>query len=89
VGILHAYDRRLSDPLIAALEAEPDLTVGRNEPYAGHLPGDAVDRHGLKHGRNNTLIELRNDLIETEQQQIHWGQRLAPMLEKALAQVPE
>jgi predicted N-formylglutamate amidohydrolase len=89
VGILHAYDRRLSDPLIAALEAEPDLTVGRNEPYAGHLPGDAVDRHGLKHGRNNTLIELRNDLIETEQQQMHWGQRLAPMLEKALAQVPE
>ncbi|MCT4559211.1 MAG: N-formylglutamate amidohydrolase [Pelagimonas sp.] len=88
VGILHAYDRRLSDPLIAALEAEPDLTVGRNEPYAGHLPGDAIDRHALHCGRNNTLIELRNDLIETETAQIQWGKRLAPMLEAALAQVP-
>lgn len=89
IGILHAWDARLSDPLISALEAEPDLTVGRNEPYPGHLPGDAVDRHALKHGRNNTLIELRNDLIDTPQNQDHWGQRLAPLLEQALRQVPE
>ncbi|CUH78280.1 N-formylglutamate amidohydrolase [Tropicibacter naphthalenivorans] len=89
VGILHAYDARLSDPLIALLEAEPDLTVGRNEPYPGHLPGDAVDRHALRHGRLNTLIELRNDLIETEAAQAHWGARLAPLLIKALQQVPD
>ena len=85
VGVLHAWDSRLSDPLIARLETEPDLVVGRNQPYPGHLPGDAVDRHGLQHGRMNTLIELRNDLIETERQQLHWGQRLAPILEQALA----
>ncbi|MBS0125500.1 N-formylglutamate amidohydrolase [Thetidibacter halocola] len=89
VGVLHAWDARLSDPLIAALEAEPDLVVGRNEPYPGHLPGDAIDRHALKHGRNNTLIEVRNDLIETEQAQAHWGARLAPLLEWALAQVKD
>lgn len=87
VGVLHAWDARLSDPLIAALQAEPDLTVGRNEPYPGHLPGDTVDRHALKHGRNNTLIELRNDLIEDAAHQKAWGQRLAPLLEAALAQV--
>jgi predicted N-formylglutamate amidohydrolase len=85
VGILHAYDSRLSDPLIARLEAEPDLVVGRNEPYPGHLPGDAIDRHALHHGRQNTLIELRNDLIETEAAQAAWGQRLAPFLVAALA----
>lgn len=85
VGILHAYDRRLSDPLIARLMAEPDLVVGRNQPYPGHLPGDAIDRHALHHGRQNTLIELRNDLIETEAAQTAWGQRLAPMLVAALA----
>lgn len=89
VGILHAYDRRLSDPLIAALEAEPDLVVGRNEPYPGHLPGDAIDRHALHHGRLNTLIELRNDLIATEATQAGWGARLAPMLQAALAQVTD
>ncbi len=84
IGILHAWDRRLSDPLIALLDAEPDLAVGRNQPYPGHLPGDAVDRHGLKHGRQNTLIELRNDLITTDEAQAAWGTRLAPLLEEAL-----
>lgn len=89
VGILHAYDRRLSDPLIAALEAEPDLVVGRNEPYPGHLPGDAIDRHALHHGRLNTLIEVRNDLIATEATQTAWGERLAPLLQAALAQMTD
>jgi predicted N-formylglutamate amidohydrolase len=85
VGVLHAGDARLSDPLIDLLEAEPDLVVGRNEPYPGHLPGDAIDRHALAHGRHNTLIELRNDLIEAEVGQTHWAARLAPLLKQALA----
>jgi predicted N-formylglutamate amidohydrolase len=89
IGILHAYDGRLSDPLIARLQAEPDLVVGRNEPYPGHLPGDAIDRHALHHGRQNTLIELRNDLIETEAAQAAWGQRLAPLLVAALAETTD
>ncbi|MFW2541184.1 N-formylglutamate amidohydrolase [Primorskyibacter sp. 2E107] len=89
IGILHAWDRRLSDPFIARLEAEPDLSVGRNQPYPGHLPGDAIDRHALHYGRNNTLIEVRNDLIRSEATQDLWGQRMAPMLEQALAQVPD
>jgi predicted N-formylglutamate amidohydrolase len=89
IGILHAYDSRLSDPLIARLQAEPDLVVGRNEPYPGHLPGDAIDRHALHHGRQNTLIELRNDLIETEAAQAAWGQRLAPLLVSALAETTD
>ena len=46
VGILYSYDERLSKPLIAHLTAEPDLVIGDNEPYSGHLPGDAIDRHG-------------------------------------------
>lgn len=89
VGILHAWDRRLSDPLIDLLGREPDLTVGRNQPYPGHLPGDSIDRHALRHGRNNTLIELRSDLIETPETQARWGRRLAPLLDRALAQVPD
>ncbi|MFN3937571.1 MAG: N-formylglutamate amidohydrolase [Gemmobacter sp.] len=86
VGILSAGDRRLSDPLLELLRAEPDLCVGDNEPYSGHLPGDAIDRHALRHGRANTLIELRNDLIASAEGQRYWAARLAPMLEHALAQ---
>lgn len=81
VGVLHAaQDGRFSLPLIARLAAEPDLCIGDNEPYAGHLPGDSIDRHGLQHGRHNTLIELRNDLISEPEGQRHWAARLAPIL---------
>ena len=87
VGILHAFDDRFSDPLLELLHAEADLCIGDNEPYAGHLPGDSIDRHALKTGRANTLIEVRNDLIETPAQQKHWAERLAVLLQGALAKM--
>ncbi len=74
IGILHApADDRLSRPLLAGLYAQPDLCVGDNEPYLGHLPGDAIDRHALQTGRLNTLIELRNDLISDTASQTRYG----------------
>ncbi len=85
VGILYAHDDRLARPLIARLRAEPGLCVGDNEPYAGHLPGDSIDRHATAHGRPNVLIELRQDLIATPEGQQEWAHRLAPVLEAALA----
>ncbi|MBN2907554.1 MAG: N-formylglutamate amidohydrolase [Rhodobacteraceae bacterium] len=86
IGILHAADDRLARPLIDRLRREPDLCVGENEPYGGHLPGDAVDRHAIAHGRPNVLIELRNDVIATAQDQIAWADRLAPILQEVLAE---
>jgi predicted N-formylglutamate amidohydrolase len=84
VGILYAGDDRLARPLLKLLSAEEDLVIGDNEPYAGHLPGDAVDKHALEHGRPNVLIELRNDLIGDHNGQKAWAERLAPILGKAL-----
>lgn len=85
VAVLSSGDRRLADPLIARLRAEGDLVVGDNEPYSGHLPGDAVDRHAIRHGRPNVLVELRNDLIGRAEEQAAWGARLAPLLVAARA----
>ena len=85
VGVLSAWDRRLADPLLTGLTAEPDLAVGDNEPYGGHLPGDTVDRHALRHGRPNALVEIRHDLIREEAEQRAWGLRLAGHLEAARA----
>lgn len=84
IGVLHADDDRLSKPLIAALKAQGGAPVGDNEPYGGHLPGDAVERHALQHGRPNVLIELRNDLIRTATDQANWATRLAPVLQDVL-----
>lgn len=84
VGVLYAGDSRLALPLIARLNAEPDLCVGDNQPYSGHLPGDSLDRHGVQTGLPHVLVEVRNDLIRTPEQQAAWGERLAPMLDAAL-----
>ena len=65
------------------------MCVGDNEPYNGHLPGDAIDRHALAHGRLNTLIEVRNDLIATAEAQQGWADRLARVLVAALADVAD
>lgn len=83
VSVLYAGDTRLAYPLLARLSDEADLCVGDNEPYSGHLPGDALDQHGVQPGRLHVLIEVRNDLIEAEADQHTWGVRLAALLEAA------
>jgi predicted N-formylglutamate amidohydrolase len=86
VGILYSHlDMRLAKLLIARLRLETDLCIGDNEPYSGHLPGDAIDRHALRQNRPNILIELRNDLIATHKDQTLWAQRLAPIFTETLA----
>ena len=85
IGVLYGHDARFALPLLERLRQEPDLVVGENEPYGGHLEGDSVDRHAIKPGRVNVLIELRNDVIRTDAQQRAWAERLAPILEDVLA----
>ena len=85
IGILFAKDRRLADLTIARLQARGNLTVGINEPYDGHLPGDSIDQHALPRDLLNILIEVRNDLIGTKKEQNAWAQLLAPILRQALA----
>lgn len=85
IGVLYAHDARLAHPLIAACQ-DAGWVTGDNEPYIGHLPGDAVDRHALAHGRPNVLIELRQDLIADAAGQALWAARLAPVLQQVLAE---
>ena len=84
VGVLWDRDERIARPLINALDAEPDVCVGDNEPYLGALEGDTMFRHGTMRGLRHVLIEVRQDLIETEEQQIGWARRLAPILERVV-----
>ncbi len=85
IGVLYGQDPRYAVPLLERLRHEHDLVVGENQPYGGHLDGDSVDRHAIKPGRVNVLIELCNDLIENEAQQRAWAERLAPILQEVLA----
>ncbi len=85
VAVLYSHkDTRLALPLIARLRAAGYVT-GDNQPYNGHLDGDAIDRHALQPGRPNVLIEVRNDLIGDAAGQTLWAARLAPILQDILA----
>lgn len=86
-GVLWDRDARLARPMIDLLRAEPDLVVGDNEPYAGHLAGDTMWTHGTRRGLPHALLELRNDLIATEAQQKAWAARLAPIMAASLARM--
>ncbi len=84
LGMLYShYDERLGPPLIQACRDRGWIT-GDNQPYAGHLDGDSIDRHALAQNRPNVLIELRNDLIATEAGQHQWAARLADVLPEVL-----
>lgn len=81
VGLIHDADARFAKSVEAGLRADPSLVVGMNEPYS---PADRVfhtlERHAERRGLAPLMIEIRNDLIRTQDEQASWAQRLAPLL---------
>ncbi len=85
VGILYDRDERLARPLIEALKAiRRGLVVGDNDPYGGGLPGDTIDRHATIRGLPNALVEIRQDLVASEEGQHEWAERFARILRPLL-----
>ena len=84
VGMLWDNDPRLSCALIERLAREDDLVVGDNEPYDGGLPGDTINRHATHRGLASTLIEVRNDLVQADEDAERWALRLADALRPLL-----
>ncbi|MCT0206845.1 N-formylglutamate amidohydrolase [Synechococcus sp. CS-1332] len=87
VGVLYGRDGRLARRIRQELERECGLPVGDNEPYA---VSDASDYTLVAHGERRRIphveLEIRQDLLATEAGQKEWAQRLAGVLENALAE---
>ena len=66
IGILSNQDRRYSDLLIKQMSKSKRYIIGDNVPYKGELKEDTLYKHGLKKNILHTLIEVRNDLINSE-----------------------
>jgi predicted N-formylglutamate amidohydrolase len=81
IGIVFGEDRLLADRFIRALQTDPALTVGVNQPYA---PADqvyyTVERHAGPRGLPAVMIEIRNDEIGGEAGQQYWADRLCKIL---------
>lgn len=78
-GLLWDKDDRMIVPLLTGLRAQ-GFTVGDNEPYTGKLRNDCMFRHATVHGLPHVLIEIRQDLIESEDGQAEWAARYATHL---------
>lgn len=77
IGTLYHRDDRLPKILQAALNAEGDLVVGDNEPYAVSDETDyTIPVHGEHRRLMHTGIEIRQDLIGDVAGETAWAERL-------------
>jgi predicted N-formylglutamate amidohydrolase len=86
VGLLFDRDRRFTDLVATLLRKSGSFDVRLNEPYG---PEDGVChtvnlQAGAK-GLPYSMIEIRNDLIESESGQVEWAGRLGGVLQQAAA----
>ena len=74
-------DRRLTDPVLAALRAPGDITVGDNEPYDIDPAVDyTTPVHAIRRGLLHLQVEFRQDEVATEAGQRWWAERFAAVL---------
>ena len=87
LGLLFDRDPWLANHLVKSF---PGINTQLNEPYG---PKDGVmhlmNVHASPRGLNHLMIEIRNDLIETERGQQQWAQRLSIPLQQAAAKLGE
>lgn len=87
LGLLFDRDATLAHALVKVF---PDVNTQLNEPYG---PKDGVmhlmNLHGAPRGMQHLMIEICNDLIETERKQQQWAQRLSVPLIQAAAKLGE
>lgn len=86
IGVLWDRDPRLAQPLLTALRAVPNLTVGDNEPYSGRDVSFTMDLHGAAAGHAYCAVEIRQDLVADVEGAARWADILATALKPILAE---
>lgn len=86
IGILHDSDARLADAMLQTRAAHTTANVQRNAPYG---PENGVTHtlyeHAIGAGHLNVMLELRNDLIRTAEQQSEMAATLSHWIADACA----
>lgn len=88
IGVLHDSDTRLADAMLQVAGVHTNANVQRNAPYG---PEDGVTHtlkeHALKGDHLNVMLEIRNDLIQTANQQDAMAEVIAKWIADACAQL--
>jgi len=86
IGVLSNTDRRMADLLITELSRDSALCIGDNQPYSGLDPhGYSIETHALPAGRPNALLEIRQDLVDTQHGARHWAALVGAAIRAVLA----
>ena len=85
IGLLHGQDDRFAHAMLHATPGDLGLVTRLNEPYsAADGVAHMLDMHGPPNGLPNVMLEIRNDLIRTGDQQRAMAARLVPWIEAVL-----
>lgn len=86
IGFVFREDKTTSGKLAAAIgKFAQDLNIGMNQPYSiGELTDWFVPYHGERRGIAHSLIEIRNDHLESRQGCDRWAHLLCRSIESVL-----
>lgn len=85
LGLLHGRDDRFALEMMARQPEGIMWDVRLNEPYsATDGVAHTLDLHACDTGLLNVMLEIRNDLIATAEQQKAWAEALAPWIKTTL-----
>jgi predicted N-formylglutamate amidohydrolase len=84
-GVLHRNDSRLSARVLALLKTEVGAAVGDNQPYALDEKDNTVPLHADPRGLDYLELEIRQDLIATDEGQAEVAAIINRILMDALA----
>ena len=89
IGVLHDSDDRLATALLDIAPSYLAYDVQRNAPYGPeHGVTHTLKEHAIPAGHLNVMLEVRNDLIQTERQQEMIANVIADWLTAALSALP-
>ena len=81
IALSSHLDRRLADPVLAALRRPGDAVVGDNQPYDLDPEVDySIPFHALRRGLQHLQVEFRQDEIPAAIAQRRWALRFARAL---------
>jgi len=87
-GVLHRSDSAFSRAMLAALRVREGDAVGDNQPYSMDGTDFTIPHHADPRGLDYLELEVRQDLIETADQQAEIADIVALALAEALAAAP-
>ncbi|MEO5926184.1 MAG: N-formylglutamate amidohydrolase [Bryobacteraceae bacterium] len=88
ISLSSYVDRRLTDPMLAALRAWGDIAVGDNDPYDLDPTFDfSTPYHALQRNLLHLQVEIRQDEIGDAVGQRWWAERIAKTLTSAMERV--